>query len=586
MNAMLQGMMRGCAALLLMVLLAGCRPITAAGDAQPLAVAEQGQQGDGQQGDGQQGDGKQGDGQQGDGQQGDGQQGDGQQGDGQQGGGQQGGGQQVVPAVTWDAAPACENDPHDLAAWRAEFAAYAPETPAGLRLEMLLAQMRRSTQALPPYAVADMADLLAAEPGDADREEAGEQMLAVLWLNLMDERLNRATALASAELAADAAAPQSVGEMSDQLVAAAVESAEWSALMELAAAVTQGEQLGAQVCAQVIYRSGADLHTVQWNEEGAAALVQTLDAPLGYTTFSPDYTRLVVQTSRGDTAGGPLYLYDVAAEQTVNLNEASGLPTYTGVSALKVVGWHPNNQSLLLANEDDEVILWLDLTDDSYAPVTLEIDHSSMSPPRSFLLAPNGSGFTFFTSDRATKATNLFWHDLTADSTRLLLTLPAEAGKLEGLQIAPDGKQALFVLHIGSRSEGRSEELTLINLADGSSEVVLEGALGPLQPVWSPDSTQLAFVRRNLDQPLKAGPHATLPLGDLWTLTIASGELQQLTFTQALDRAPVWSSSGDLLAFVTAGNELGLVRTGQPDLVWRVESLLEQPKFTHIGFLP
>ena len=488
--------------------------------------------------------------------------------------------------MTWDAAPACENDPHDLAAWRAEFAAYAPETPAGLRLEMLLAQMRRSTQALPPYAVADMADLLAAEPGDADREEAGEQMLAVLWLNLMDERLNRATALASAELAADAAAPQSVGEMSDQLVAAAVESAEWSALMELAAAVTQGEQLGAQVCAQVIYRSGADLHTVQWNEEGAAALVQTLDAPLGYTTFSPDYTRLVVQTSRGDTAGGPLYLYDVAAEQTVNLNEASGLPTYTGVSALKVVGWHPNNQSLLLANEDDEVILWLDLTDDSYAPVTLEIDHSSMSPPRSFLLAPNGSGFTFFTSDRATKATNLFWHDLTADSTRLLLTLPAEAGKLEGLQIAPDGKQALFVLHIGSRSEGRSEELTLINLADGSSEVVLEGALGPLQPVWSPDSTQLAFVRRTLDQPLKAGPHATLPLGDLWTLTIASGELQQLTFTQALDRAPVWSSSGDLLAFVTAGNELGLVRTGQPDLVWRVESLLEQPKFTHIGFLP
>lgn len=56
---------------------------------------------------------------------------------------------------------------------------------------------------------------------------------------------------------------------------------------------------------------------------------------------------LVVQTPRGDTAGGPLYLYDLATEQTTNLNEQSGLPSYNSISALKVVGWHPNNSYLL-----------------------------------------------------------------------------------------------------------------------------------------------------------------------------------------------------------------------------------------------
>jgi len=562
--------------ILLGVLLASCRPVTAAGG-QAVTGAAQTPRGDGT------GQGNRGDA--------DDQRSDGAGArDGSEGqrseGGEPGAKAQAAAPVTWDEAPACENEPHDLAAWRADFAAYDPDAPAGVHLDMLLDQMHRYTQVLPAYAVPEMARLLSLDPGTSDRESATEQMLAVLWLNLIDERLNRATALAAAGAEASAEAPQSVGELSDRLAAAPAEGAEWPALMALAAAVARGEQLGAQVCAQLIYRSGPDLHIVQWNEEGAAALVQELDAPAGYTTFSPDYTRLAIQTPRGDTAGGPLYLYTVATEATVNLNEESGLPIYSSISALKVVGWHPDNQRLLLANEDDEVTLWLDLQNQTYTPVVLGIDASKMAPPRSFLLSPDGSGFTFLTSDRETKATNLFWYDLAGSASRLLLTLPDDGGKLEGLQIAPDGEQAVFVLHKGSRRQGRSEELVLVDLQDGSSEVLLSGALGPVRPVWSPDSRRIAFVRRSMEQPIKAAPHAAPPLGDIWTLTIASGEMQQLTFTGALDRPPVWSPSGDLLAFVTSGGEIGLVGSTQPELIWRVESQVDQPQFTHIGFLP
>jgi hypothetical protein len=488
---------------------------------------------------------------------------------------------QTAPPVAWDVAPACQNNPQDRAAWQAEFGAYDATSATGAHLTTLLEQMHRYTRALPAYTTASISALLAADP--ADPATAQQQALAVLWLNLVDERLTRVTAIS----APDADAPQSVGDLSDQLAAAAAPSPQLTDLLDLADAVNAGQQLGAQVCARLIYRTGAELHTAQWTQQGAVTTTQPLTAaPNGYTTFSPDYTRLVVQTPRGDTAGGPLYLYELATAQTTNLNEQSHLPNYSSIAALKVIGWHPNNNYLLLANEDDEITIWLDLEHATYTPLDLGVDTSQMAAPRAFTLAPDGSGFAFLTYDRTSQATNLFWYDVEESAARMVLTLAAPEGELEELQISPDGKQAVYVLHKGRRREGRSEELRLVDLDSGKSQVLLSGPLGPLQPVWSPDGEQIAFVRRNLEQPLKPGPQAAMPLGDIWTLTVASGAAQQLTFTQAITRPPVWSPAGAHLAFVTAGSELGLVGSRQPDVIWRLDTQLLQPQWTRLGFLP
>jgi len=514
--------------------------------------------------------------------------------------GQRGG--DVAPAVTWDPAPSCENHPQDLAAWRAELDAADQDPAHAAYLAMLIDQMGRYTRLLPEYTVETLADALAADTA-GDPEAEREQALTVLWLNLVSERLNRGTALTTEDFAAETATPaaasaaapagkivppQTVGDLIDRLAALPAGTPDLTWLISLADAVNRGDQPGAPVCAELIYRAGADLHTAQWTAGGVVTRTQTLSAPVGFTSFSPDHTRLVVQTPRGDSAGGPLYLYDLATKQTTNLNEHSGLPNYSSVSALKVVGWHPDNHHLLLANEDDEVTLWLDLDSASYTPVSLQIDSSAMAPPRAFTLAPDGSGFTFLTYDRDTQDTNLFWHDLAAGSTRLLLTIPADGGKLEGLQISPSGDQAVFVLRKGSRREGRSEELQLVSLTDGSSRLLLSGALGPVRPVWSPDGERIAFVRRNLDQPIKPGPHAVMPLGDIWTLAVESGEQQQLTYTAAIERPPVWSPAGGYLAFVTAGGEIGMVGSApnSPSPIWRMGAELDQPQLTRIGFLP
>jgi hypothetical protein len=492
--------------------------------------------------------------------------------------------QSPPPVVTWDATPACHNNPQALSAWRAEFT--APAEAGAARLEMLLGQLHRATRQLPAYTVASMAALLAADPAaDADAATARKQALAVLWLNLVDERLSRATTLTGAELLG-ADAPTTAGALIDQLAAAQAGSAQWGALLEMAAAVGAGEGLGVQVCAQLVYRAENELRTAQWIDAGSQTITHSLAAPNGFTTFSPDYTRLVVQTPRGDTAGGPLYLYDLASEQTVNLNEQSGLPSYNSISALKVVGWHPNNNYLLLANEDDEVTIRLDVESGEYTPLNLGIDTSQMAAPRALAPAPNGSGFAFLTYDRATEATQLYWYDVQTAAARAVLTLNNKEGDLEALQVAPDGQQAVFVLHTGSRREGRSEELRLVDLDSGEQQVLLSGPLGPLQPVWSPDGKQIAYVQRSMDKPLKAGPQVAMPLGDIWTIDVASGELQQLTFTQAITRPPVWSPAGKLLAFVTAGGELGLVSSSEPGVIWRIGDQLLQPQFTRLGFIP
>lgn len=128
--------------------------------------------------------------------------------------------------------------------------------------------------------------------------------------------------------------------------------------------------------------------------------------------------------------------------------------------------------------------------------------------------------------------------------------------------------------------------MRLLDLTSGESQPLLTGHLGPLQPVWSPTSQQIAFIRRNLTGPIGAGPRVEFPLGDIWTFSIGDSVLRQLTFTEALAQPPVWSLDEAYLAFVSEEGQLGMVATAQPGLVWQVETNPLQPQFTRLAFLP
>ncbi|MBP7961129.1 MAG: PD40 domain-containing protein [Caldilineaceae bacterium] len=402
------------------------------------------------------------------------------------------------------------------------------------------------------------------------------------------------------------------------------------------------DQSQATICARLLFRADDELREVVWSSQGIDPTTRSLaNVPDGITSFSPDFSHLVVQTPRGDTAGGPLYLYDLATEELINLNEQVGLPTYTSVSALRVVGWHQDGQQLLLVNEGDEVTIWLDLASGSYRPLDLGIDTSQMAPPRLFMLAQDGQGFTFVSysrestsresasrestgADSATpgsgtpgsnasgsdksspgtpgesprddgnrnlQASNLYWYDLIADETRLVLAAPAVQGRLAATAIAPDSSRLAYVRQLGGRMMGRSQELYLLDLNEtdpdaDSSRLLYAGNLGPTAPVWSPDGEQIALIQRDLAEPMRADPNQPPPLGDIWILSTQSGEATQLTFTQAIEQPPVWSPDGRYLAFVTAGGQIGMVGVDTPGKTWLMDETTVEPQLIQIAFLP
>lgn len=355
------------------------------------------------------------------------------------------------------------------------------------------------------------------------------------------------------------------------------------------------------VCARLLYRADTELRELIWSDAGIVSETRSLtDVPPGITSFSPDFTQLVIQTPRGHTAGGPLYLYNLKTEELRNLNEDMGLPIYSGVSALRVAGWHRDSQQLLLVNEDDEVVIWLDLVSNSYRALALGIDTGQVGPPRQFMLAPDGSGFTFVAHSRDStgrdstvrrdQTVTLYWYDLETDQASQLLTVPSEKGKLAATAISPRGEQLAYLVLRGGRRTGRSEELYLLDLSaemsNSTGSLLLSGNLGPTMPVWSPNGDAIAFIRRNLTEPRRAAPDQPPPLGDIWTISIHNGEAKQRTFTEALDRPPVWSPDGNYLAFVTADGQIGMVAKEASEMMWLMESATIRAPLIRMSFVP
>lgn len=112
--------------------------------------------------------------------------------------------------------------------------------------------------------------------------------------------------------------------------------------------------------------------------------------------------------------------------------------------------------------------------------------------------------------------------------------------RVGGVQVSPDGKQAVYTVREAIMTEGKSEYRTHVYLAqaDGSrSWQLTQGEASCDDPQWSPDGQWIAFVSS------RSGKR------NLWAIRPQAGEAQQITDVKTGVTAFKWSPDGRSLAF-------------------------------------
>src|SRR4029077_5227582 len=121
-------------------------------------------------------------------------------------------------------------------------------------------------------------------------------------------------------------------------------------------------------------------------------------------------------------------------------------------------------------------------------------------------------------------------------------------------QISPDGRQATYVLvTVNAKHEGYETSLWIVAADAGSPPRRLTAGPHDAAPRWSPDGTTLAFLRP------KDG-HT-----QLYLLSLAGGEAQQLTDLPKGVGPAAWSPDGKTIAFTSTTAPEDLVKTDKKD---------------------
>lgn len=108
-------------------------------------------------------------------------------------------------------------------------------------------------------------------------------------------------------------------------------------------------------------------------------------------------------------------------------------------------------------------------------------------------------------------------------------------------QPSPDGTQVAYV--VGNFDEAKNEAHTAIwlaSLADGQCRQLTSGETQDMQPRWSPDGTQLAFVSVR---------HEGKP--QIFLIPVAGGEARRLTNVADGATSPLWSPDGTQICYTS-----------------------------------
>ena len=115
--------------------------------------------------------------------------------------------------------------------------------------------------------------------------------------------------------------------------------------------------------------------------------------------------------------------------------------------------------------------------------------------------------------------------------------------------IAPDGSEIAFV------SGG---DIWTVPAAGGQARLLISHAANDTHPVYSPDKSQLAFVSTRTGG------------GDVYVLTLASGDVRRVTFDDGLEHLDGWSRDGKWLRLARR-RDRDIVRTPSAPTALRAE---------------
>jgi len=102
--------------------------------------------------------------------------------------------------------------------------------------------------------------------------------------------------------------------------------------------------------------------------------------------------------------------------------------------------------------------------------------------------------------------------------------------------LSPDRKEIAFV------SGG---DIWTVPATGGTASLLVSHPANEARPMYSPDGRQLAFISNRTGN------------GDIYLLTLATGELKRLTFDDGLDQLDGWSRDGQWIYFTSASRDIG-----------------------------
>ena len=164
--------------------------------------------------------------------------------------------------------------------------------------------------------------------------------------------------------------------------------------------------------------------------------------------------------------------------------------------------------------------------------------------------------------------------------TKVIVTDLTHIKQVGGIELAPDGKRAVYTLATIEANPDQKEEydykthIYLTNLKPGDSKALTHGAESARQPVWSPDGKNVAFVRTVKGK------------GQVFIMPLDGGEAWQLTNGQYAASGPLWSPDGKQITFTSTLTMAEMLKDSIINPAKRTPSWsLEKPGFATNDFI-
>jgi len=269
-----------------------------------------------------------------------------------------------------------------------------------------------------------------------------------------------------------------------------------------------------------------------------------------------DYTRdkeiIIIPVSKSGKADGKLTV--------INIPE--------GIKGARLLaGWTPDNKIGVKSTSKEEFALYTLPAEGGQAAIILN-DCYALQPRWS----PDGKEI-FYTTLPA-EGSNKFWRMTFASvsssgGSGKYLPLDPEKKRLKpfgyqgGNRISPDGKTII------SAAWCTDDTLTNINYPgshiwkisiDGTEQTKLTAIDGPYvdqSPSWSPDGKEVAFVRKELNEP----PRDMIGESSIYTVSSSGGSPKLLiTESEKWLQSPVWSPDGKMIAYLTQEKDVPVTK--------------------------